>query len=491
MQAVLAWSALPHVGERSLLALLDYARGGRLTLADLWEAPLEDLRQWVRLHPRAVAALQTEAPDRWARAAADAEAIRSRGVDLLLAGEPDTPPVLHTCGRRWPLVFAYGALGLLEEPRAALVSSKDVSVATLAMLDALADALARRDAPLVTSTNRDVYKSAATAAKRHAGPTVLVLDRGIAEAFPGGLEREPVATSRVWDEAFDPDLQLLLSPFGWREGWNPRSGPRRDALLFDLADVVVAGDVRPDGTMERECRRARALGKRVLVLDRGDDTAEGSRRLWEADPEIERIRWTSGDEAAETVLRALPAAQRQAEDDRSERGWQREVAQFLARATGLASSGRPGGAVGVFPPSGVLAEVAGRWGGGEDRTAGVGWLLADLAYSGSHGPARLAQLLERVACGGYLAAIVPVAWLEDAAHARARSDWLRLAVVRMVARLPRPVAAAGTPAAAVLLERDGPPDTRAAVFAPDAERMGRFHLRRYLLEVLAALSAGR
>jgi predicted Rossmann fold nucleotide-binding protein DprA/Smf involved in DNA uptake len=479
---------------------MDHAREGRSTLAALWEAPVEDLARIVRLHPRAAAVLQQEAAQRWTEAGRDSEEVRARGVDLLLPAEPDYPAALRAApgGRRRPLVFAYGALGLLEEPRVTLASSKTVSNWGLAATDALADALARRDVPLVTSTTREAYKATAIASKRHAGPSLMVLDRGIAEAFPSGLDREPIAPARVWDEAFDPDLQLLLSPFAWRERWNPRSGPRRDALIFDLADVILAVDLRSGGTMDRECRAALRRGKRVLVLDRGPETDEGTRRLWEEETGATRVPWTSGEEIAAQVLAALPGERLATDGDRLQDGWQREVGQFLARACSVVGGSRSRSvreSVGVYPASGALAQVTAAWSArNADTTSGLGWLLADLASEGAPPPTRLLQLLERVARGGLLAAVVPAAWLEEEEFAPARAAWLERAALRLAARLPVfPVAASAravTPAA-IILERDGRKGEQAPAFSPGREQMGRFHLRRYLREVLDVLAAGR
>ncbi|HEU4753128.1 MAG TPA: DNA-processing protein DprA, partial [Armatimonadota bacterium] len=289
LQAAVAWSSLPFLGDRSFQALVDHAREARRSLAELWEAPPEDLRAFVPLHQKAAAALAEDAPGRWRQAEEEAATIRSRGADLLLSLDPDFPEALARTARRWPMLFAYGALALLEEPRVAIVNSRSPSHAALAATDALADALARRDVVLVTSTNREAYKAAAVAAKRHAGPAVMVLDRGIAEAFPAGLEREPVAAARVWDESFDPELQLLLSPFGWREHWNPRSGRKRDALIFDLAEVVVAMDIRPGGIMERECRAVIRNGRKLIPVVQASQP-EAARRVWD-EIEIPSHHW--------------------------------------------------------------------------------------------------------------------------------------------------------------------------------------------------------
>ena len=494
-RAALAWLALPRVGERTLLALLDHAREARTSLFALWQSPPEDVAAIVPLHPRTLETLKGEPESAWNRAGEDLEAARSRGVEVLLAGAPDLPPAFREAeargGRRWPVIFAYGALGLLEEPRVAIVNSREVSPSGLIATDALADALARRDVPLVTSTNRESYRASATAAKRQAGPAVLVLDRGIAEAFPHGLDREPVASARVWDEAFDPDLQLLLSPFAWRDHWTARNGKRRDALLFDLAELVVAVDVRAGGYMEQECRRSLRRGKAVWALDRGEETEPGARALWEeavADaPLARRLAWTGGEAAAREIAAFLPGAGAETGANPARDGWLREVSQFVGRlAVGL--KGRRGSIQG-YPAGSSLARTAAMWGGsGADASTGAHVLLADL-WSSEATPARLAQLLKRTAHEGVVAALVPAEWLDGAVHATGRGAWLDEAALRLTARLPGlpQVGTGGSGAAVVVLERSAKVARPVLTFAPDRPTMGRFHLRRYLTEVLAAV----
>jgi len=498
LHATLAWSGLPQVGEQTLLALLDHAREARLSMVQLWQSRAEDLAQLVALHPRALAALREQSVDGWAQAGADLEEALARGVELLQPTQPDFPPVFWQLSgrdaRRWPFVFAYGGLGLLEEPRVALVSSRDVSAEGLAITDAIGDALARRDVTLVTSINREGYQAAATAAKRHAGPAVMVLDRGFSAAFPAGLDREPVATARVWDEQFDPELQLLLSPFGWRDVWTARNGKRRDSLIFDLADVVVAIDVRADGHIETECRRAAQRGRTVLVLDRGNATADGVRRLWEDFPSIRRIPWSGGEGVAQAVVDLLAPAAPDAASERAARGWQREVAAFLCRLV-TCYGGQPL-VLGAYPEQGVLAQAARLWSvrGGDSR-AGVGALVADLFSGADVGPARMTQLLARVAPGGLIAALIPAAWVVADQFASPRASWLQEARLRLTLGVPLSQSPGArdreSEAAVVLLQRLPGAPGEALSFAPDRTESGRFQLRRYLREVLTAVALAK
>ncbi len=489
IQAVEAWWSLPKVGERTLLSLMDHALESRRTLAELWLAPIEDLRALTPLPAAAATAMQLSAAERWRSAGESAASVRHWGVDLLLPTSPDYPAALSpekTGGRRRPAVYAYGALDLFEEPRVALLNSKSPSNAGLAATEAIADALARRDVALLASINRESYQAAAVAAKRHAGPAVLVLDRGIAEAFPAGLSREPVAQARVWDAAFDPDLQLLLSPFPWRGGWHQRSGPLRDALIADLATTLIAVDVRPGGTVERECRRAAERGAVVLALDHGEETLEGTRGLWESGGAV-RVPWRGAEAAVAEVLKRGPSLAAQGES-RGENGRQKELAGFLARVCEVLDELPRQRVVGAYPAGDAFGKAAQAWGrAGGDASAGVHWLLADLSAEGAAD--RPGRLLQRVSRGGLLAAIVPSMWLESGDHAAARSLWLKEAALRAIVSLPAPVGDRGGRTCAIFLQRDGRSEQSARTFAPEQAAMGRFHLRRYLREVLDALGS--
>jgi hypothetical protein len=101
------------------------------------------------------------------------------------------------------------------------------------------------------------------------------------------------------------------------------------------------------------------------------------------------------------------------------------------------------------------------------------------------------QLLQRVAPGGLLAALVPAGWLLDAEHAAMRGRWLEGATLQLSVQLPSfPVALAARPtdpAAVLVLRRGEGRGTAPLAFAPDRPVMGRFHLRSYLRTVLAAM----
>lgn len=118
---------------------------------------------------------------------------------------------------------------------------------------------------LVAGHNRPVYQWALLAAKRCGAPAVMVLDRGLVDAFDGDLRRDPVAPARIWGYAFEAERCLALSPFRLADGWVGSNSRARDALVVGLSDIIVAFGVRPGGTMHRLCRQALERGRAVYA----------------------------------------------------------------------------------------------------------------------------------------------------------------------------------------------------------------------------------
>ncbi len=481
----MAWAGVPWVGDRTLLELLRLKYETRRSLQELWSCPPEELRALIGLHPRAVATLEEGAAQLWTRAGRDAEELRAWGVTPLVLGEPPECPAFaasRTRPRRWPVVFAYGAMELLEEPRALIVNSRDAGPDAIALTDALGDGLARRDRALCASSNREAYQAAAVAAKRHAGPAVLALDRGFADVFPEGPVRDPVQAARIWDVALDPDLQLVVSAFPWRQPGAPHNGQRRDALLFDLADVVVAVHIRSGGTMDEECRLAHRRGRTVFAVDRGEATPEAVRSLWE-EGVAERLKPSSADALADAVATRMPAEQGSA-GERADRLHRRELLRVLPRLCSAAE--RPGGrrrSVLCSPAGGELAAAASPWMGQDPIVGRVRWVLADLSSHADPGP-RLVELIDRLEPEGLLAALIPLQWLESPNDDSARAALMVRASPLILAATPTP-ARGNLPRQALILLRAGVPGARdAELLTCTRSSATPFQLRRFLQEVV-------
>lgn len=448
---LLAWEGLPGVGPRTLAGLLDAAAGLGLGLHELWDVPPEELPPRLKLPARARQAWRDERAPRMALAREEAERLRQWGVTVLPATSCERNPEIG------PADYCYGALELLRAPAVAILNSRTAGAADVARTDALADALARRDVPLATSTHRPGYQAAAVAAKRHAAPVILVLDRGFAAAFPQGPEREPVPAARIWDTAFDPEHQLLLSPFGWRERWNQRTGRLRDHVVAALASTLVIGRIRAEGNMEMVCLEAASRGKPLLLLD-PDEAPPALRDLPGGGCTL--LPWRGAEQAAESVLATLPMDRTEAPGSRRRRAWQEEIERF-AQAAAPRLAGRPS-------------------------------QVARVHHLQKRRPEDLGRLLGNLAEGERLTCLCPAVWLEGSALEDARRAWFDVAPPEWIVGLP---AFAGDPEmerqALLFLRRGARPAGRSRVLLPSEERAGLFHLRRYLREALHRIAAER
>ncbi|MER3559143.1 MAG: hypothetical protein C4336_06615, partial [Armatimonadota bacterium] len=113
----------------------------------------------------------------------------------------------------------------------------------------------------LTSNTQPAYQRLLLCAMRADKPTVMVLDRGLLQAFGEDLRREPLATARIWQAEFNPNRSLAISPFRPRDGWVNANGKYRDRLIAYLADCPLIVEARPSGFML-------ALGKELLAHGR-------------------------------------------------------------------------------------------------------------------------------------------------------------------------------------------------------------------------------
>lgn len=274
--------AVPHLGPRSIARLVAEMPPGLpddpLELNDLraWRLSADTLRDEYKLHPEAAACLSGRKEQLLTAGAEIAQSMRRLGIRVLIHTDPDYPSSLkESDSSPPPLLYAYGNMGLLRERRFAVVSSSDTNARNIEVVRELSGLLSDQGLAAVTSHNTHPYQVAGLAAKSRNAPVVLVLDRGILSAFPQGLSWEPVAQARIWNLRFDPQRDLVLSAFRLYDHWIGPNGRIRDRMVFGLADVVVAVEVRPGGVMESECLRAHKKGREVYVYKSDTDVLPG------------------------------------------------------------------------------------------------------------------------------------------------------------------------------------------------------------------------
>jgi predicted Rossmann fold nucleotide-binding protein DprA/Smf involved in DNA uptake len=275
-ELLLLLHSIPHVGEKALARLIRLAAQQRLTPEMFLSMSGADWQARFDLHPEAASALESQRDTLAARAAELARSLRTFQIQLLsvesatypsrLIRNDDAPP---------PLFYALGSLALLDWSYTAerftftIAASNGANSETLDRLDRLSSEMVTGGGVPVTGHDRAPYQRLALAAQRRNCPTIYVLDRGLREALGPQFDRPAFAAARIRDAVFDTGRDLALSPFRLDDHSIGANNRRRDAIVFALADVIVALDIRAGGAMAESCLRAGKQGRAVYVAEGG------------------------------------------------------------------------------------------------------------------------------------------------------------------------------------------------------------------------------
>lgn len=298
---------IPYLGPAGITRLLSEIPRGNpddsidLSLFRAWNMSADTLRREYKLHPQAADCLSEQKEKILSSSAEITSAVRNLGIQVITTIDPDYPTLIREYyDTPPPILYAYGNLALLREKKFAIVSSSSISNRSAEISRELAGTLSDQGLVAVTSHNTHPYQVVGLAAKSRNAPVILVLDRGILSAFPQGLDWEPVAQARIWNLHFDRNRDLVISSFRLYDHWIGANGRERDKMVFALADVVIAVDIRPDGVMQQECLRARRKGREVYVYQPADGKLQdGNANLLEKGCDPIPSEW------AQSLLRTL------------------------------------------------------------------------------------------------------------------------------------------------------------------------------------------
>jgi predicted Rossmann fold nucleotide-binding protein DprA/Smf involved in DNA uptake len=268
---VLMLHSVPHLGPRGIARVLSEVSEIKTETLDpdelrFWRSSAAVLREEYKFHPEAADCLSLEKPRLMAVGAELARAVDAMKIRVITSIDADYPSALLDDDRNPPpVLYAHGNLGLLRDRKYAVLGSANVGPEGLEIIREFSGILSDEGLAAVTSHNTDAYQVAGVAAKSRNAAIAVILDRGLMSAFPRGLQWEPVPQARIWDLRFDPERDLALSAFRLYDPWIGANARERDRMVFALADVVVAVEVRAGGVMERECARANVAGREVYV----------------------------------------------------------------------------------------------------------------------------------------------------------------------------------------------------------------------------------
>jgi predicted Rossmann fold nucleotide-binding protein DprA/Smf involved in DNA uptake len=190
--------------------------------------------------------------------------LRSANAAVVQAGSPEYP-------LRWqfrseappPIVYAYGNRAVLGGPTLAVLNSRSLTECSVTATLQIVRRAAREAFTVICGGMKGTHRIAAAAVRSTGTNRVIVLDRGLFAAFGQHLKRDPFGLGPE-KAPLDRASTLVLSPFRPLDFASPGNGRRRDGLIADLADVVIAAMARPGGEIERICLRR--LDRRQCVL---------------------------------------------------------------------------------------------------------------------------------------------------------------------------------------------------------------------------------
>lgn len=275
VQMALLLHSVPHLGEKALARLL---RTGVLMRSSPDELLALTEKEWVQqfeLESRAANYISMHRENLKALSAETARMLRLNGIHLLTCNSFTYPEKLEKYDDAPPpLLYALGNLELLEHKTGhftfTTVLSNGSSSNSLTLQDRIASSLISAGGMPVTGHDRKAYQRLALCAQRVNRPAIYMLDRGLREALGPQFDLPLFAAARIREIAFNVERDIALSPFRLDDHCLGGNNRRRDRLIFAQADLIIAVEVRADGSMYNECMRVREQGRPLLVIDSGE-----------------------------------------------------------------------------------------------------------------------------------------------------------------------------------------------------------------------------
>ncbi len=191
------------------------------------------------------------------RAAADIDAWRSRGYQLVTVLDAGYPENLRGVHDRPPVIFVAGRLVPADARCVAVVGSRRASEAGLAATAGIADHLVANGYVVASGLAAGIDTAAHIAALGAGGRTVAVIGSGLAHCYPrenAGLQR------RIADEC------AVVSQF-WPDAAPTRqSFPMRNAVMSGVALATVLVEASATSGARVQARLALAHGRPVFLL---------------------------------------------------------------------------------------------------------------------------------------------------------------------------------------------------------------------------------
>jgi predicted Rossmann fold nucleotide-binding protein DprA/Smf involved in DNA uptake len=191
------------------------------------------------------------------------------GVGLVTAADAHYPARIEQMDSNPPgVLFLYGNTKLLESKTFCVLSSRNSFPAELDLIEKLAEEAVLDGGILVAGHDTPEYQRAAVVPLRWGSPRILCLDRGMFNVLGEDLRDEAFRAARLWRYQFDPQTDLVVSPFRPEADFVGINNQIRDRLVGCLSMELTFVQVNEGGNMEQIAKMALKAGRQVRISDR-------------------------------------------------------------------------------------------------------------------------------------------------------------------------------------------------------------------------------
>lgn len=185
------------------------------------------------------------------------EECASKGIRVLLRGEPEWPNSLACLGDEPEALFVRGRVEVFSEPSVAIVGSRECTAEGANFTEHLARRLAEEGWATVSGLARGIDAAAHRGSLAEGGDTIAVLGCGVDVTYPeeNRALQERIAREGVLVGEFAPGMPPIPGHF-----------PRRNRLLAALGRAVVLVECRLRSGALVTCRHAIEHGRELYVV---------------------------------------------------------------------------------------------------------------------------------------------------------------------------------------------------------------------------------
>ncbi|MFM8633798.1 MAG: DNA-processing protein DprA [Planctomycetia bacterium] len=244
-------ACVPGIGSRMQRLLLE--RFG--SPEAVFEASPSALQQVPRLGPRI--AQEIAAADYATMADDTIDLCRSRGIDIVVAGDPRYPGLLSRIDDPPSILFVRGEFRSCDALAVAIVGARHATVYGLRVAEQLAGGLARAGYTVVSGLARGIDAAAHRGAIKAGGRTLAILGSGVLSVYPP--EHEGLAEEVIAQGALVSELPPLCEP-------TTGTFPQRNRIVsgLSLGTIVVQASERSGALIT--ARLAGEQGREVFAV---------------------------------------------------------------------------------------------------------------------------------------------------------------------------------------------------------------------------------